>query len=87
MIGNYWGNISAPSSPIKDYWIAAGGGMASLQFCVATENGDIYKRGYVYNQEDTSIFVEPCWYLGNFWEGAVSTDKSSWGEIKGQFKK
>lgn len=52
---------------------------------IMLNNGDTYRR--LYNNNTKQWYSEPAVYIGNFWEGAVSTDKSSWGEIKGQFKK
>ena len=55
---------------------------------VLLENGDIYLRRHGGNYIDWLYWMnEAPVFLGNFWEGAVSTDKSSWGGIKGQFEK
>ncbi len=61
------------------YYVEAGGG---FNVFAILPNGDVY----VNNTNTTAGFERhPSTYVGNFWEGTVSTDKATWGKVKGQY--
>lgn len=48
-------------------------------------NGDVYGRtGHGWRLSDVSWNNAPN-FLGNFWDGVVSTEKHSWSGVKDQF--
>lgn len=55
------------------------------EYCtVMLPNGDVYMREFY----DWGVFAEPpAKNIGNFWEGATATNKSTWSGVKEQFKK
>ena len=56
---------------------------------VITESGDVYcgeTSGDMYPLCHPTGLGLPLSYLGNVFSGAVATEKSSWGDIKREFK-
>ncbi len=47
--------------------------------CVMLPNGDVYQRQY---SKGVHYWSEAN-YLGNYWDGTVSTGQSTWGDVKG----
>ena len=46
-------------------------------------NGDVY-----YNYHDGGqLLLSESRYIGNMFSGVIATEQSTWGDIKGQFKK
>ena len=81
LIGFYIGSNrveAQSSSPIVGYsnWNAN-------QHYVILENGDVYSRMHNYIPGTGYCWYEDApIYYGNIWDGAVSTDQSTWGDIK-----
>ena len=69
-------------SAVQEYRVALYSSNQIFHF-VMLPNGNLYAR----SSENRRPFTSGLNYVGNFWEGAVSNDKSSWGDIKGQFNK
>ncbi len=56
----------------------------SSYYCAILPNGDIYVNVGAYGNPAVS---DGAMYCGNFWGGQVSTDKSTWGKVKGNYNK
>ena len=87
LIGFYIGSHQVEAQvqdPISGYCVLSDG--TYIYHFTMLSNGDTYIRHSTiyWNNPIEFLHPEPKYY-GNFWEGAVSTDKSSWGDIKGQF--
>ena len=82
-LGNFWEGVQVPSWQVEGYRVAGGSGTSRIIHSVILENGDVYIRK---SMRDEIEFYTPCLYIGNILEGAISTDQSTWGSIKDQFK-
>ena len=83
LIGFHIGShqVEAQAPPEVQYFVTPTGEHLTVNITAILPNGDVYSR-QIYHGNWYDVIQSP----GNFWEGAVSTDKSSWGDIKGQFK-
>jgi len=80
LIGFYVGSQRADAqTPAGTVFFVAGGAYQAI-----LPNGDIY---YNYYNENAGGLWPAARYRGNFWGGTVSTDKSTWGTVKGQYNK
>jgi hypothetical protein len=90
LIGFYIGgqNAKAQSSvPVAGFSAAYYYSPGEVRCFVMQPNGDVYDRG-TRETNDGIVFVNvPARLVGNYWEGAIATNKSTWGDVKEQYKK
>lgn len=84
LIGNFWEGIEQPNYEIVNYSVYARGRIWILHYIILS-NGNIYMR--ISDHNNQVFHSNPCLYIGNFWEGAVSTEQNSWSGVKNQFNK
>jgi hypothetical protein len=56
-------------------------------FYMILPNGDTYSREICEVYPNVYCATKPVNYMGNYWEGATATNKSTWGGVKQDFKK
>ena len=83
-LGNFWG-INPIHIDMIGYQIDVDPVQSWLSHWVLLSNGDVWMIRNFPDQSPMHFGGEP-FFMGNFWNGTVSTDKSAWGGIKELFK-
>lgn len=78
--GNFWGNLP-PRLDMVCYRITVAGEIVSHY--VLLSNGDVYLR----TSDSQGGFLTAPFFMGNYWNGPVSTNRATWGGVKEQYKK
>jgi hypothetical protein len=81
-IGNFWGSVQQEA--INQFWLLDYN--SHLYLFVRAGDSHFYFRSFYDDEVNRITWIEGCTFLGDFWDGAVSTKASSWGTVKGQFK-
>ena len=85
-LGNFWGNGLQPQGVqyLVFYMTAPGDpGQQLIRESIIA----ILQNGEIWSQNAQGPWSQPPVLAGNFWGNPTSTSKSTWGGVKGQFKK
>jgi hypothetical protein len=83
-LGNFWGSLPVRTDMIG-YQIVDNSDSYYFQHYLLLSDGDVYMIRTTMAQP--SHFGSHPYYMGNFWDGAVATDKPTWSGIKELFTK
>jgi hypothetical protein len=76
-MGNFWGSITPPQERMIAHEITLG---TQVYHYILLSNGDVYRQEAIVGSPH--VFTGDPSFVGNFWDGAVSTDQSTWGNVK-----
>jgi hypothetical protein len=80
--GNFWGSGQVPEGA---QYLVYDLGTKGERVLAILPNGDVWRQDGMDGPGPS--WIGPPSYVGNYWGGATSTSKSTWGGVKEQFKK